>query len=229
MRLGEQNGAEKLRSLFLFYFIFLSFPLNPGLCGWRDGILAAPSTVGGFCGSSHTPCSAVRPSVRLQGRTGTSRIPDVPSAGRQTPRECSLPRSGWAPPPLGTRGCPSGAGRPAPHTHPAPLPTPCLLQRRRPLRAWLRAADAPAHLRLPQPDSPRLLGLTGSPNKVSGPRGRPALIPATGSKNAHRWTRAETEAQGSPPAEIRPRRADPGYVPKALREARREAGLYVTQ
>lgn len=67
LRLGKQNVAEKPRSLlFILFYIYLKIqaPLNPGLCGWRFGLLVAPSTVVAFCRNSHTSAS-----TDLQGRT----------------------------------------------------------------------------------------------------------------------------------------------------------------
>jgi hypothetical protein len=74
-------GLISCKSCFLFYF-YLFFSLNPRLCGWRYGLLAAPSTVAGFCGNSHTPWSAI---CRV-GRE-TSRIPEVPNAKGGRPLE----------------------------------------------------------------------------------------------------------------------------------------------
>lgn len=123
---------------------------------------------------THTPLA--RPAVCRIGRE-TSRIPEVPSAkgGRPLENPACLALAGLRLRWVHVAAPGERADQPLTPNQPhSPLPVYC---KDAGLGAWLRAADVPAHLRLPRPDSPRLAGLTGSPNKVSRPRGRPALTP----------------------------------------------------
>lgn len=161
-----------LRSWAAGFFLFFFFCLEPWALRqaiWASGCTPAPSL---DSASTHTPLG--RPSAGSEAKP--VEFLKFPVRRRQTPREScgpASPRLGSAS--LGHTWLPQGSGQTSPPHPLAPLLTPRLLYRRGPLRAWLPAAQVPAHRRLRRPDSPRrLLGLTGSPNKVRAPRGLPA-------------------------------------------------------